>query len=345
MSRYFGSSAGGSLPNGILTPGAITTITNDSYYNAWPVICRNQPGDLLCAYTKAFSHHNDNVGNAVLKVSSDEGVTWGSEVEIYFDSTPLWSSIIGIATISTGRVLATLWRDNYAVSGTGEAGLVYSDDDGATWTSWIALTNGFTQEAFGAGPVVELPGGNLLVTIEGSNSGDPIANRSSHTLLSTDQGATWGSEVTVADYATYTRPFYESHLLILDTGDILCIHRTSGGPGTHYVSTSTDNGATWGAPVAIVSGYGAPSTIQRTTGTLVLVTRDNANAAIEAFTSLNRGITWLSGVDLDATMFESEYGCPIDLLDGTILVVYGYQPSSSITNSDIKQIIVTEGVS
>lgn len=348
MSRYFGSPPP-TAPNGVLTPGAISTITNDTYYNAWPVICRNDPGDLLCAYTKAVSHHNDNTGNAVLKVSSDEGATWGSEVPIYSDVvTPRWSAIMGIATISTGRVLATLWRDTYNISATGEAGLVYSDDDGATWSSWIDLTNGFTQEAYGAGPVVELPGGDLLVTIEGSNGGQSILNRSCHTLRSTDQGATWGSEVTVANYTTYSRPFYESKLLLLDTGELICIHRCSAGVGTHYISRSSDQGATaggWGTPYAVFTGCGAPSTIQRTTDTLVTVTRNNADSAVVAYASIDRGTTWLSGVTLDDTMLEMEYGCPVDLLDGTMLVVYGYQPSAAITNSDIKQIIVTEGMS
>lgn len=347
MSRYFGSAPTALTPNGILTPGAISTITNDTYYNAWPVICRTAVGSLLVAYTKSFTHHADNSGNAVCKISTDEGATWGSEIPIYSDTvTPLWSSVMGVATISTGRIIATLWKDNYAVSGTGQAGIVYSDDNGATWSSWIALTNGFTQEAYGAGPAIELAGGNLLVTIEGTNTGTAIANRSSHTVKSTDHGATWGSEVTVRNYVTDTRPYYESKLVKLDNGNLLCIHRCAANtPGTHYISTSTDSGATWGTPAAQFSGYGAPSTIQRSNLTLVSITRQNSTAAVVAAASINRGSTWLTEVVLDNTMYEMEYGCPIDVSGGRILVVYGSQPTSSISNSDIRQIYLTEGSS
>jgi hypothetical protein len=41
------------------------------------------------------------------------------------------------------------------------------------------------------------------------------------------------------------------------------------------------------------------------------------------------------------TMYEMEYGAPVELRDGTVLVVYGSQPTSSTTNSDIKGCILS----
>lgn len=344
IGRRFLMGGGGSFVSarsGVLTPGTISTITDDSKYNAWPVVCRLHNGNLLLAYTKGDGHHLDNTGRPVCKISTNDGASWGSEVTIY-DDPSLWVSIMGISQVASGRVFAVLWRDNYAVSGTGQSGLCYSDDNGATWTTWATLTNGFTQESYGAGPVLEVAAGNLQLTIEGSNSGQAIANRSSHTLKSTDGGSTWPTEVTVRNYVTDSRPYYESKLVLLDTLTMLCMHRTSGGTGTHYISSSADSGATWGAPVSAFSGYGAPSTIQASWGTLVTVTRRNSDAACVAFTSIDRGATWSAGVALDATMFEMEYGCPVQTLDGRYLVVYGSQPTSALTNSDIKQIYVTE---
>lgn len=343
---------GGAFPtppewSGVLTPGSISTITNDTYYNAWSVICRLQSGDLMVAYTKATEHHGSNTGNAVFKLSSNDGSSWGPELPIYSDTvTPLWSTVMGIAQIASGRIFATLWRDNYAVSGTGEAGIVYSDNDGTSWTAWIDLTNGFTQEAYGAGPVVELPGGDLLVTIEGSNSGQAIADRSSHTVLSSDNGDTWGSEVTVRNYVTDTRPYYESKLVLLDTGELIVIHRTADSAKDHYIQRSSDLGATsggWSTPAFVFKGWGAPSTIQSVTQTLITITRRDTDMSTVAFTSTDRGTTWSSVQVLDATMYEMEYGCAVDLTTpGESLVVYGYQPTSSVTNSDIKQVVVTE---
>lgn len=326
---------------GTVTVGDISTITDDTKYNAWPCITRMITGDLLLVYTKGDSHHADNTGYAVGKISSDEGATWGTEFTIY-DHASLWASAIGASMTSTGRIFVTLWRDSYPTSGTGESGVVYSDDNGVTWSAWITLTNGFTQESFGAGRVIELTNGDLLVTIEGTNTGTSAINRSCHTVLSTDHGLTWGGEVTVRNYVTDTRPYYESQLVYLDNDNILCVHRCSALTGTHYTSLSTDGGLTWGTPASAFDGYGAPHTIQSSTRSLFAVTRRNSNASVILYTSIDRGANWSALTVLDATMNEMEYGAPIELLDGRILVVYGSQPTSSSTNSDIKQVYITE---
>lgn len=332
------------IPTPPNTPGSPSTILDDTYYNAWPIVCRAGNGNLVETYTKGFTHHEDNTGNMKVKISDDDGATWGSEIQGYFDTaTPLFASPSGIFLGNSGRLLVPLWTDNYAVAGTGESGLVYSDDDGATWSSLVGLTNSFAQESFAAGQGVLLPGGDLLVTIEGTDSG-PVANRSSHTLRSSDNGATWGDEVTIRDYATESRPYYETCLLLLDNGELIAVHRTSGGTGTHYISRSSDQGATtggWGTPYAAFAGYGRPHVIQHSGGGLLAVTRKNSDASVIAFTSVDRGLTWDAGTVLDATMTEMEYGCPVELTDTSILVGYGYQPSGATNNSDLKQVILT----
>lgn len=333
---------------GVFDIGTIGTITDDAYYNAWPIGIKLANGNVLVAYTKAFSHHNDNSGNAVCRTSTDEGTTFAAEVEIYAElSTPKWSSIMGLVQISTGRIIATLWRDIYNSAGSAEAGIVYSDDNGATWSSWKAIPAGFTQEAYGAGPAIELADGTLFLTVEGSDTGQAIANRSSRLSTSTDHGATWSAGATVRNYVTDTRPYYESKLLKVGAALTLCIHRTSGGTGTHYISASYDHCATWQAPVSAFTGYGAPSAVQLWTGTIVVATRDNATAGIVIRASRDNGGSWLAQQLVDNTMYESEYGCPIPISDAAsgrprVLLVYGYQPSSAITNSDIKKVILTE---
>jgi hypothetical protein len=318
------------------------TILNDAKYNAWPVICRLSDDRLILGHTQGDSHHQDNTGRALLRTSTDEGATWpGGGAFVIYDHASLWASVFGLMETSSGRVIATLFRDDWDDDTTGEAGIVYSDDAGETWSSWIDLPASFTKHAFGTGPAIELSNGDLLVSVEGTNIGQGNLEHSIVTLRSEDDGLTWGDQVTVAAYGV--RSYFESKLLRLSSGIIKCVHRTAAEApgGDHYINESTDDGATWSDPQVIFEGYGAPSTCQLSGGGLVSVTRRNSDAAAIAYTSIDTGDSWGSAIVVDDDTFEMEYGAPVELLDGTVLVVYSSQPSSSITNADIMGAILS----
>lgn len=345
MARFFATAAEVEEPEytGDLTVGTITTITNDNYYNAWPAITRMANDELLLTYTKGITHHADNSGSWNGKISSDDGTTWGSEFDIYGIAEPLWASVLGASTSSTGRVFTAGFRnDADPPTGFDDQGalLVYSDDNGSTWESAIVLDAGFTDFQLGASAPVEMVGGDLIMPIEGEDTGDTLS--SVRVIFSSDDGDTWGSEVVLAEG---TRNYYEPCLVVLDNGDILALLRTTDGNGDIYASTSDDAGATWSTPAVAFAGHGMPHVIQGTSGTLIAITRENGAAqqgAVWAYTSLDRGATWNGPFTLDSSMYEMEYGCPVELSEGSYLVVYGYQPTSAITNSDIKQVVVTE---
>jgi hypothetical protein len=326
------------LGTGIISAGSTTTITNDSKYNAWPSIVRLHNSALLMAYTKCDEHTGAVNGIAIVRISTDEGATWGSEITAYSDALYETMGVTAATVISTGRVFLTLNRQNSP--GDNELGLVYSDDNGATWSAWVGYSTAWTTIELTAGPIVELPDGDLLQTVEGSSTGSAI-NRSSHTLRSSDEGLTWGDEVTIRDYVTDTRPYYETCMALLDNGDLIAIHRNNdGSDATQYISKSTDNGATWGAPYAGFTGRGRPHVIQASTGTMFAVTRRSLQTWV--YTSTDRGVTWDAGTQVDASSYTMQYGCPVEMIDGRILVVFGDQPTSSETNSDIKTLMVTE---
>lgn len=332
---------------GVVSAGSITTISNDSTYLAWPVVCRLNDGRLLAAYTTASGHHSANDGIAVGKFgteSPDGTITWGSQFTIYNDAS-LWCAVYGITQISTGRIFATLWRDNWAVNDTGEAGLVYSDDDGVTWSAWVDLDgpSAFTLESYSAGPVIELTNGHLLVPVEGRNSGDGALHQSVKAVKSTDGGTTWGSPVTIRTYAADTRPYFETNLVLMRSGRILAVHRTSDAAGNCYTSYSDDYGATWSVPVLAFAGHGNPHTIQLSTGTLVCITRQNTSQCPVAYTSIDEGGAWSAGVVVDSSTDDMMYGCPVELFDGRVLVVYSLERSGS--NADILQAYLTETLS
>jgi hypothetical protein len=331
------------IGTGLITVGAIATVTDDTKYNAWPQACRLRDGRLMIAYQKGDSHNEDNTGRSVGRIATenlDGTLTWGAEFEIY-NHASLVSVPYGLSQISTGRIFVSVQQYDIAVTSY-SAIMVYSDDDGATWSSPYSLNanSGLTAGALGTGKIVEMRDGTLRCLVEGSSVG--LANRYCVVMTSIDEGATWDDPVTVHDYATDSVIAVESDLLLLDNNDLLAIHRTSGSASTHKASRSTDGGATWGATYNVFDGWGAPRFIQASTGTLVAVTRRNAGAAAIVFTSLDRGLTWDAGTTVDDTMNEMEYGCPVEMRDGRILVVYGYQPSAATTNSDIKVVPITE---
>jgi hypothetical protein len=331
------------LGSGVLTVGSITTVTDDTKYNSWPQACRLRDGRIMIAYHKGDSHNLDNLGRSVGKIATenlDGTLTWGSEFEIY-DHASLVAAPYGVAQISTGRIFVSIQQYDIAVSSY-SAIIVYSDDDGATWSAPIDLTptSGLTVGALCSGRVVEMRDGSLRQLVEGSASS--LATRSTRIMSSTDGGLTWGSPVYVHNYATDSVIAVEPDLLLLDDDSLLAIWRTSGSPSTHAAARSTDGGATWGAKFNIFQGWGAPRMIQASTGTLFATTRRFSGAASVVFASLDRGATWDAGTTVDDTMYEQEYSALVEMRDGRILTVYGYQPAAPYTNSDIKCAPLTE---
>jgi BNR repeat-like domain/SPRY domain len=331
------------LPDALVMVRANITVANTSRYLAWPVSTRLADNRILVAYTDAQSHHGSNDGTAVGIFSSDDGVTWGSQFTIH-DEASLFVSAYGVSQISSGRIFVVLWRDTFNVSPSGEAGLVYSDDNGVSWSAWLDLDapSGFTQESFGAGPVVELPNGDLLVTVEGSFTGQAVAERGSRLLRSTDGGLTWGSPVDIAAYATYARAHYESKLVVLGGDNLLCLHRSTNGPGDIYTNFSSNGGVTWTVPTLAFPGYGAPNTVKLADGVLVSVLRRNADAAASVYMSYDSGATWVEEALVDTTPFEMEYGSAVELPDDEVLVFYSSQPTSSTTNADLKRAVLRQ---
>src|SRR6185503_20347062 len=100
--RLLIAGSGGSFtPPGIPAPpsepGPPSTILDDTYYNAWPSVCRAGNGNLVLTYTKAFTHHADTSGNMNVQISSNDGVSWGSAIQGYYDTvTPWWATPMGM---------------------------------------------------------------------------------------------------------------------------------------------------------------------------------------------------------------------------------------------------------
>lgn len=323
---------------------AITPPGNAANYNAWPVATRLANGDILVGYSSTAGHHTTNDSNGVIKRSTDNGATWGSEIVVYNDASK-GVYLYGLGQSGTGRVFATLWMDNVSSpTDSGEALIAYSDDNGATWSAPVNITSvsGITKTVYSSGPVIVAPNGDLLCTVEGVNTGQTFPNEDRVVLLrSTDAGVTWGSPVTVASPVLYPGRFYAEPFLHRVGARVYCYMRTGTNSGDVYRSYSDDSGATWSSPALMFEGVSVPNVVTMQSGLLVAVMRQEAISEGRGvlYASADNGTTWVRSF-LDDPGYEMVYGAPVDRLDGTVLCVYTNEVSSGANSSVVASVAV-----
>ena len=133
--------------------------------------------------------------------------------------------------------------------------MVYSDDDGATWSDPVDITPQVKKDwmlFLGTGPGVgiQLDNGNLVVPVYHSNS-NVGASQSSAVIISKDGGETWTigespQKLRGYDPSTMTSGgmLTESQAVQLNNGNVLLFMRNNYS-GKVQVATSTDGGLTW----------------------------------------------------------------------------------------------------
>lgn len=340
---------GGSFPtptptgDGVLTYGTPFDITNDTKANALPSACVLSNGNWLLVYTKADTFE---VTKAVIvgKLSSNQGASWGTEFSVVSHAT-LSTFNPGICTTQTGRVVLMYNLFNQAGPSTSADAvrIIYSDNAtsgaGATWSSPYTVDATFTGYcASGTSRPVVLPDNTVIIPVYGDSGG----NSSSQVFFSTDDGATFGGAVTIANGVADSRNYYEPSICRLTDGTLIGQYRTTGGAGNMYQNQSTDDGATWSATAVAFGGFSPSNVIQRVTGTLVPVVRGNADGDGHAFTSIDSGASWSDQGAIEAD-FEFLYSLWMDRTDNTGFIIYSVQPSASTSNADIRGVAVTEG--
>jgi hypothetical protein len=223
------------------TPVAIAVDTGD--YNAFPGITTCANGDLLIAWRLGSGHTGSGV--VTTRRSTDNGATWATAVSTV-------ETIAGSATLSTlsdGRVVMAGWRNT-----TPQVPYIrFSSDHGVTFGDSSTLTHDLADQCIIEGPVVEF-GGELLVAVWGKRSGE--TDRTVQVLTSTDDGATFGSPVTIADPLLYPgEDFNETGLLALPDRCVATIRE-----GLWYAHKYRQRG--WSAPhaYAMRAWDGAPKT-------------------------------------------------------------------------------------
>ncbi|PZF86682.1 exo-alpha-sialidase [Jiangella anatolica] len=243
-----------------------------------PALTEAPNGDLLIAFNTGT---DGNEGDLRLIRSTDDGATWSPSTILDGTSSHEGgggiSSTRGMATLSNGTILLP-YNDaiNVQAYNDRKATLIVarSTDNGATWTGLntpVTLPTPIREAWVGGTPIVELDNGTLLLPIWGAKELTPDWETDprrwqSGVLRSFDGGLTWSDYRTIAydpnnpvQFAPYSSVPYPSganELFVqeLSDGRLLAVIRYATGVGQNkgqaYLSYSSDNGATWSAPVA-----------------------------------------------------------------------------------------------
>lgn len=231
---------------------------------AFSTATRCDDGLLLCVARKASSHASYD-GILVGKRSLDpNGLTWGSEFTIRDDSGSGYDWRDGkVITLASGRIAMVGPRRKLESWGvTADTLFMYSDDDGATWSSPVVLSDaatGLYSGGDGVNPgivygeeLVELANGDILMFGYGSHSTAGVTPTDLFCSKSTDDGATWTFVSYPALESTYGANVVEPQADIMSNGDIyLTFHTEDGLPTDYYKTVSTDDGATWGSTLLL----------------------------------------------------------------------------------------------
>lgn len=233
-----GNAAPRLTPTYLPTENTPSPIVDASGYSVDGWIGALPDGKLVLIYqTETNSNH---FVNASMSTSTDQGQTWSAAANILSgNATTAYYCCDGMVT-NTGRIVIAY---SLVVSGVYQ-GLYsnYSDDEGATWSAPAQVASSTYGGIYSGGTVIG--NGYLLIPayIEG-------ATNTSYVYISQDNGATWGSPITVV--SSTTGDYSEGSYAYLGGSTILGMIRCDGGVAPCIAGggvtqvLSTDNGATW----------------------------------------------------------------------------------------------------
>lgn len=192
-----------------------------------------------------------NIDIAVRR-STDNGLTW-SPIKVVVDlpAPDGASDAAALVDRQTGRIWvaftigynAGIVLAKHGLTGqTAVTHLIFSDDDGLTWSAPVNIGAQVKDPAFkwiglGPGAGSSMPDGTLSFSCYANKDGVP--DLFSFAIISDDHGKTWQR---TEPYTTFT---CESQMVVLSDGRWMACSRDRKGRGTRMVAFSSDRGKTW----------------------------------------------------------------------------------------------------
>lgn len=204
--------------------GSVLTLNGDTLINIFRLDTARQ--------------HAGGKGQVVKRYSYDAGLTWTTPVVI-FDSSDDDRNVVA-GRLDNGRivVLFNKYNGNNTSGTVTDRGRIYSDDKGATWSSFASISTTIVGNTAFFAPISRAGDGNYKVAIYAADRAD---------IMSSSDGATWTTQATVFDYsADATKTPSETALSYIGGNRMIALSRDDGSPdSSYYQHISSDNGATW----------------------------------------------------------------------------------------------------
>ncbi len=224
-----------------------------------PAIVATGQGTLLAfAEGREAGDHSEN--DIILKRSVDGGKTWGS-VQVLHDAGSLTlNNPQPVVLPDSGRVLLIYQRNKHGErtvlpgfegEDVGYTFLIFSDDDGQTWSEPRDITRGVkrpapvTSHASGPGVGIVLRRGDHRGRILMPFNQGPFDQWKVYAAYSDDSGKTWAYGETAPDDDTGLGN--EVQMVELADGTVMLNTRTQGGTKHRKIALSRDGGQTWSA--------------------------------------------------------------------------------------------------
>ncbi len=227
-----------------------------------------------------FFYEAPTTGYPTCKISTDNGITFGSAITIH----SVLAAALSAVRLASGRIIVLTSNPVY-----------YSDDNGETWA--------YLADGANARDVILLDNGNLLAVCNlDEGYGWQIAAR-----ISSDGGATWSDNIKVTANSVVNSQLNPSVAALRD-GTIICMYSSNQLNVSRYsifYSRSTDGGATWSAGVTptnltwVDENLGAPYVITDIDNTLIVVYAKGKTKAMLSY-STDKGWNWSVPVQASA---------------------------------------------
>jgi len=303
-----------------------STVISDGKYNAFPSIAKLTNKDLIVSYRKGVTHLTFD-GSIILKRSTDNGITWGSESIIIAELAGHDYRDPSISQLANGNVIMSYFD---RISPTNI--LIYttiSTDNGATFGTPVQLS-GYADYGAVSSKVIQLVNGDLLLATYGKSGANGLLN----VFKSTNNGASWSILSTIStDVFGSALKYTEPSLILLANGDILASIRNDS-TIMASIATSTDNGATWSSVVDKFSSNSRATMCLQENRVILAYRTPGGNSAIRYTT--DEGVTFSTEVQTATNLVgeQDEYSS-MAVIDNNIIGYISALQNSASTASNI----------